>query len=243
MLRVENFVVAYGGSTALWGVNLDVRTNEVVTIVGPNGAGKTTLMHGIAGIVPVAQGRIFLDGYDITAVPAHLRPGIGIALSPEGRRLFGGMTVLENLRVGAYSCRNRAEVSRRLDRVFALFPRLQERQRQEAITMSGGEQQMLAIGRALMAGPRLLLLDEPSLGLAPIIQRDVFQAVEEIRSAGVTVLLVEQNVHDSLSIADRGYVLENGRIRLEATGSALLADPWMQRAYLGLDDADPTAGP
>jgi branched-chain amino acid transport system ATP-binding protein len=235
VLSVEDLVVAYGGSTALWGVSLEVRANEVVTIVGPNGAGKTTLMHAIAGIIPVVQGRIMLAGADVTMVPPHKRPGLGIALSPEGRRLFGTMTVIENLRAGAHSCRSRVELHRRLDRVLTLFPRLAERRSQIARTMSGGEQQMVSIGRALMAAPRLLLLDEPSLGLAPIIQREVFRAVGEIRAAGLTVLLVEQNVQDSLSIADRGYVLENGHVRLEATACALLADPWMRRAYLGLD--------
>jgi branched-chain amino acid transport system ATP-binding protein len=237
MLEVEDLVVSYGGSTALWGVSLAAASGETVAMVGPNGAGKTSLMHALGGLVPIAGGRVRLAGEDITRLPAHARAVRGLALCPEGRRLFGSLNVYENLLAGAHTCRDRRRLGVRLERVHTLFPRLAERRQQAARTLSGGEQQMLAIGRALMAEPRLLLLDEPSLGLAPIVAREVFGAIGQVRADGVTVLLVEQNVQDSLAVANRGYVLENGRIRLTAPAADLLASDDLRTSYLGLGEA------
>jgi branched-chain amino acid transport system ATP-binding protein len=237
MLDVEDLVVSYGGSTALWGVSLAVASGQTVAMVGPNGAGKTSLMHALGGLVPIAGGRVRLAGEDITRLPPHARAVRGLALCPEGRRLFGSLNVYENLLVGAHICRDRRRLGGRLERVLTLFPRLAERRQQTARTLSGGEQQMLAIGRALMAEPRLLLLDEPSLGLAPIVAREVFGTIGRIHADGVTVLLVEQNVLDSLAVADRGYVLENGRIRLTAPATDLLASGDLRKSYLGLGEA------
>jgi branched-chain amino acid transport system ATP-binding protein len=234
MLEVRDVQVRYGEVTAVWDVSLDVRAGELVAVVGPNGAGKTSLLNALSGLVPVAGGRVRFLGEDITGVPAHRRASLGLTQCPEGRKLFPEMTVEENLRVGAYRCPDRGEVAARLDRVYAMFPRLGERRQQVASTLSGGEQQMTALGRAVMAGPRLFLLDEPSLGLAPIVVDEMFRYIARIHADGATVLVVEQNVRQTLLLADRAYVLENGRIALAGNGRALLADPHMRQAYLGL---------
>ena len=234
MLEVKGLQVAYGQVTAVWDVSITVGQGELVAVVGPNGAGKTSLVNTVAGLVPAQRGRISFLGRDVTPLPSHERVALGLCLCPEGRKLFPAMTVEENLRLGAYTWRDRSEIVRRAEQVFALFPQLAERRAQVARTLSGGEQQMVALGRALMARPRLLLLDEPSLGLAPIVVTEMFRAVRKIHEAGTTVLMVEQNVHQTLEIADRGYVIENGRIALAGTSGALQADPHMRTAYLGL---------
>lgn len=234
MLEVQGLQVGYGPVTAVWDVSVAVGRGELVAVVGPNGAGKTSLVNALSGLVPVRQGRIRFLGEDVTAVPSHRRAALGLCLCPEGRKLFPDMTVEENLRLGAYTCRDRSDVAGRLGEVFALFPRLAERRTQVARTLSGGEQQMVALGRALMARPRLLLLDEPSLGLAPIVVAEMFRAIRGIHETGTTVLMVEQNVRQTLEIADRAYVIENGRIALAGASKALLADAHMRNAYLGL---------
>lgn len=234
MLEVEGLQVAYGQVTAVWDVSITVAQGELVAVVGPNGAGKTSLVNAVVGLVPAQRGRIRFLGHDVNVVPSHERVALGLCLCPEGRKLFPDMTVEENLRLGAYASRDRAEIAQRLEQAFALFPKLAERRSQVARTLSGGEQQMVALGRALMARPRLLLLDEPSLGLAPIVVAEMFRAIREIHEAGTTVLMVEQNVHQTLEIADRGYVIENGRIALAGTSAALQADAHMRTAYLGL---------
>jgi branched-chain amino acid transport system ATP-binding protein len=226
--------VHYGAVQALKGVSLHVQTGEVVTIIGGNGAGKSTLMKAVSGLEPAASGSIAFRGRNITGVPGHLRVPLGIAQSPEGRQVFADQTVLDNLVLGAYH-RNAssAELEADVDEQFALFPRLRERQQQMAGTMSGGEQQMLAIARALMAKPHLLLLDEPSMGLSPVLVRGIFKIIQDINRAGKTILLVEQNANMSLSIAHRGYVLETGRIVLSGTGEELTGNPRVKEAYLG----------
>ena len=234
MLKIEAVKVSYGAIEAVKGVSLEVRAGEVVTIIGANGAGKSTLLKSIVGLEPVAQGRVLIDGKDCTQVPPHQRVGLGVALSPEGRGVFPDQTVRENLMLGAYSRRaDKAFVERGIEREFARFPRLKERQHQPAGTLSGGEQQMLAIARALMSEPRLLLLDEPSLGLAPLIIRDIFDAIRQLRSSGLTILLVEQMAKQALGVADRAYVLETGCITLEGSGRELLDNPKVKSAYLG----------
>ena len=234
MLKIESVKVSYGAIEAVKGVSLEVRAGEVVTIIGANGAGKSTLLKSIVGLEPVAEGRVLIDGNDCTHVPSHKRVGLGVALSPEGRGVFPDQTVRENLMLGAYSRRgDKAFVERGIEREFARFPRLKERQHQPSGTLSGGEQQMLAIARALMSEPRLLLLDEPSLGLAPLIIKDIFDAIRQLRSSGLTILLVEQMAKQALGVADRAYVLETGHITLEGTGRALLNDPKVKAAYLG----------
>ncbi|MFS2050470.1 ABC transporter ATP-binding protein [Variovorax sp. Varisp41] len=234
MLKIESVKVSYGAIEAVKGVSLEVRAGEVVTIIGANGAGKSTLLKSIVGLEPVAQGRVLIDGKDCTQVPPHQRVGLGVALSPEGRGVFPDQTVRENLMLGAYSRRaDKAFVERGIEREFARFPRLKERQHQPAGTLSGGEQQMLAIARALMSDPRLLLLDEPSLGLAPLIIRDIFDAIRQLRSSGLTILLVEQMAKQALGVADRAYVLETGCITLEGSGRELLDNPKVKSAYLG----------
>jgi branched-chain amino acid transport system ATP-binding protein len=234
MLSVAGLDVAYGGLHALAGVSLDVTEGEFVTIVGPNGAGKTTLMKALSGGVAPAAGRIEYRGRDVTALPAHARARLGIAHVPEGRRVFPSLTVLENLEMGSY----RADAKRRraegLDLVFALFPILRERRLQLGSSLSGGEQQMLALGRAIMAQPDLLLLDEPSQGLGPRVVEAIFEAIAAIRARRrVTILLVEQRVVEALELCDRGYVLETGRVVLAGGRETLLADPRVQQAYLG----------
>jgi branched-chain amino acid transport system ATP-binding protein len=233
MLEVERLEVAHGDAVAVWDVSLTVRPRELVTVVGPNGAGKTTLINALAGLVPVRRGVVRLDGHDLARVPAHELCRHGIALVPEGRRLFAGMTVEENLEIGSYAHPARQHRSRSLERVYAIFPVLRERRRHFAGSLSGGQQQMVAIGRALMACPRLLLLDEPSLGLAPAIVDQVFEVVSSIHADGVAVLLVEQNVVQAFAIAARAYVLEQGRIVAEGAPSELARDARIREAYLG----------
>jgi branched-chain amino acid transport system ATP-binding protein len=233
MLDVERLEVAYGDAVAIWDVSLAVGTGELVTVVGPNGAGKTTLIDAIAGLLPVRAGRVRLDERDLSSVPPHALCAHGIALVPEGRRLFPAMTVEENLEIGCYAPAARARRSQSLERVYATFPILRERRRQLAGSLSGGQQQMVAIGRALMARPRLLLLDEPSLGLAPQIVDQVFEVVAAIHAEGVAVLLVEQNIAQAFAIATRAYVLEQGRIVAEGAPSDLARDARIREAYLG----------
>jgi len=233
LLEIDNMHSYYGNIHALQGISLTVEEGEVVTLIGSNGAGKTTTLRSIHGILPPREGKIIFDGEEIQGTPAHDMIGRGIAQSPEGRKIFFRMTVLENLEMGAYHRNDRAEIQRDMDRVFDLFPRLKERTKQEAGTMSGGEQQMLAIGRALMSRPRLLLLDEPSMGLAPVLVERIFQTIEEINKQGTTILLVEQNANVALEIASRGYVLETGKIVNSASAENLREDPKVREAYLG----------
>lgn len=235
MFEVQHLSASYGLHRALDRVSLQVGESEVVVMLGANGAGKTTMLKAIAGLVPTPpDSRISLAGQPLQPLPARLRVEAGIALVPEGRGIFGELTVRENLLLGAYPKRARASESTNLERVLALFPRLAERMKQSARTMSGGEQQMVAIGRALMSTPRLLLLDEPSLGLSPLVCSELFRALEHVKGTGVSILLVEQNARRSLAIADRGYVLENGRIAGEGSARQLLDDPTVQSAYLGM---------
>ena len=234
MLEVSGIDVFHGDVQALWGVTFTVNQGEIVTIVGSNGAGKTTTLRTISGVLHPAAGRINFDGEDISQMPAHRIVELGIAQIPEGRRLWPGLTVTENLDLGAFHPRARRNRDSSLQRVFDLFPRLMERRSQLAGTLSGGEQQMLAIARGLMARPRLLMLDEPSLGLAPILVEEVFRIVREINEQGVTVLLVEQNVRRTLELAHRGYVLETGRIAMSGTSAELLGSEHVKQAYLGL---------
>jgi branched-chain amino acid transport system ATP-binding protein len=233
MLEVERLQVAYGDAIAIWDVSLAVGEGELVSVVGPNGSGKTTLINTIAGLLPVRSGGLRFLGEDLTRVAPHEVSSRGIAIVPEGRRLFGGMTVEENLEIGGYTPAARAARGARLERVYELFPVLRARRRQAAGTLSGGEQQMVAIGRALMAGPRLLLLDEPSLGLAPAIVDRVFEVIEALHRDGTAVLLVEQNVPRALAVAGRAYVLAEGRIVSAGRPAALLAEPHIRSAYLG----------
>jgi len=232
LLEVEDMHAHYGAIEALRGVSLTVEEGEVVTLIGSNGAGKSTTLRAISGLTPATAGRVTFAGTDITRVPAHEVVSHGIALSPEGRHCFARMSVRENLDLGAHR-RNGPEIAQDLERVFELFPRLLEREKQKAGTMSGGEQQMLAIGRALMARPRLLMLDEPSMGIAPILVQRIYETIAEINKDGVTILLVEQNANYALDLARRGYVLETGRIVVSNSSAALREDPDVQRAYLG----------
>ena len=233
MLEVVGINVFYGEAQALWDVTLSVQTGEIATLVGSNGAGKTTTLRAISGLVPPRTGEIRFEGTRIDRTPAHRIVELGIAQIPEGRRLWPGLTVRDNLDLGAYASAARAAKKDTLDWVFHLFPRLKERQNQLAGTLSGGEQQMLAIGRGLLSKPKLLMLDEPSLGLAPVLVDEVFATIQEINRQGVTILLVEQNVNHALAISDHGYVLETGRVALAGSGSDLLADEHVKTAYLG----------
>jgi branched-chain amino acid transport system ATP-binding protein len=233
LLEIEDMHSYYGHIHALQGISLAVEEGEVVTLIGSNGAGKTTTLRSIHGILPPREGRIIFDGAEMQGTPAHELIGKGIAQSPEGRKIFRRMTVLENLEMGAYHRSDHSEVQQDMDRVFDLFPRLKERTKQEAGTMSGGEQQMLAIGRALMSRPRLLLLDEPSMGLAPVLVERIFETIREINEQGTTILLVEQNANVALEIATRGYVLETGKIVNSASAEMLREDPTVREAYLG----------
>jgi branched-chain amino acid transport system ATP-binding protein len=233
LLEIEDMHSYYGHIHALQGISLTVDEGEVVTLIGSNGAGKTTTLRSIHGILPPREGRIIFDGEEIQGTPAHELIGRGIAQSPEGRKIFFRMTVLENLEMGAYHRNDRSEIRQDMDRVFDLFPRLKERTKQEAGTMSGGEQQMLSIGRALMSRPRLLLLDEPSMGLAPVLVERIFETIREINAQGTTILLVEQNANIALEIATRGYVLETGEIVTSASAEKLREDPTVREAYLG----------
>ena len=234
MLEVRDLHVAYGAAPALWGVSLELRAGELLCVVGPNGAGKTTLIATLAGMLRARAGRIAFEGRDITVLPAHRFCAAGIAIVPEGRRLFTRMTVRENLELGSVVPAAKALRRESLDAILELFPALREKLASPAGELSGGQQQMVAIARALMARPRLLLLDEPSLGLSPLIVEHMFDAVRRIHAQGVSVLLVEQNVHLALALADRAYVLEEGRIVAEGEPDALLARPEIQRAYLGV---------
>lgn len=234
MLRISGLDVAYDAVQALHGVSLQVKRGECVALVGANGAGKSTTLKAICGLVVPRRGAIEFNGNMIAEVPAHKRPELGIAYVPEGRRVFPEMTVMENLEVGAYNHRARKRRDKTLDSVFRLFPKLKERAHQIAGTLSGGEQQMLAIGRGLMSEPALLMLDEPSLGLAPVVVDEMYHKLSEIHKQGVSVLLVEENIFRALSLADRGYVLENGRVVLEGSAEGLLNDEHVRQAYMGV---------
>ncbi len=233
LLEVRDLKVNYGAVQALKGVSVHAAAGEIVTLIGANGAGKTTLLRTLSGLLPVHSGEIVFEGKSLVRMPAHEIVGLGIAQSPEGRMVFANLSVEDNLELGAYRRKDRAGIRADRDAVYHQFPRLLERRRQSAGTLSGGEQQMLAIGRALMARPRLLLLDEPSLGLAPLLVREIFRTIREINQRGVTVLLVEQNAHMALSIAGRGYVLETGRVTIEDAASKLLQNEDVKKAYLG----------
>jgi branched-chain amino acid transport system ATP-binding protein len=235
VLAVESLDVHYGAIHALRGVSFDVRAGEIVTLIGSNGAGKSTLLRAISGLVRASAGAIRLGGADISRCAPEAIVALGCSHAPEGRRIFANLTVLENLQMGAWP--RRAEQAANLERVFALFPRLRERLAQRGGTLSGGEQQMLAIGRALMAGPKVLLLDEPSLGLAPLLVRQIFEIVREINAQGITVVLVEQNAHQALRVAKRAYVLETGTLALSGDAADLARDPRVRRAYLGDESA------
>ncbi len=234
MLALRGIDAGYGSFQALFGIDLDVRAGEAVGVIGPNGAGKTTLMRVISGLIRPMRGSIAMEGTDVVATPAHQIVGLGIAHVPENRRLFPRLSVEDNLRMGAFLPKARARYAERLEFVFDLFPRLKERRHQMAGTMSGGEQQMCAIGRALMSDPRLLLLDEPSAGLAPVVVQQVFELVKRIRGGGLTVLIVEQNVQQVLKVVDRAYLLEAGSIRASGSAAELLASDSVKQAYLGV---------
>ncbi len=232
MLRLENVEVAYGHVRALDGITIEVRDGELVALLGANGAGKSTTLMAVSGIVRPRGGSISWDGMDLGRASCRDIVRAGLIQCPEGRRIFGGLSVLENLRMGAVRRGDRAAAASDMDMVFSLFPVLAQRRRQSGATLSGGEQQMLAIGRALMAQPRLLMLDEPSLGLSPLMVQSIFGVIRELRGRGVTILLVEQNVHQALAVADRGYVLATGAVTLSGTGAALRENPDIERAYL-----------
>jgi branched-chain amino acid transport system ATP-binding protein len=234
LLEIDGVDAHYGRIQALRGVTMRVEKGEIVALIGSNGAGKTTTLRTISGLMHPSSGTIKFDGKEISRTPPSQIVGLGISQSPEGRRLFPRMTVLDNLFMGAYSRNDKAGITADMDNVFKLFPRLQERRMQISGTLSGGEQQMLAMGRALMAKPKVMLLDEPSLGLAPILQETIFSIVREINSQGTTVLLVEQNATKALEVAHRGYVLETGVVGLQGTGKELLASEEVQKAYLGM---------
>ncbi|GAA0219560.1 ABC transporter ATP-binding protein [Cryptosporangium japonicum] len=236
LLEINDLAVAYGRIEALHGISIQVEAGEIVTLIGANGAGKSTTMRAISGLRPASRGSIVFDGEDITTLRADLRVTRGISQAPEGRGIFAGMTVAENLDMGTYARKDLRGRAREegLERVFTLFPRLAERRTQVAGTMSGGEQQMLTIGRALMARPRLLLLDEPSMGLAPMLIAQIFRIIKEINEQGTTVLVVEQNAQQALSIADRAYILETGSIVKSGQGRDMLGDPAIKAAYLGV---------
>jgi branched-chain amino acid transport system ATP-binding protein len=235
LLTVHNLSVYYGGIQALRAVSFTVAKGEIVSLIGANGAGKSTTLRALSGVVRSESGSIVHDGKSIGGLPSHRIARLGIAHVPEGRGVFGNMSVMENLEMGAYTRSSRAEIEESFERVFALFPRLAERAAQLAGTLSGGEQQMLAIGRGLVQRPDLLLLDEPSMGLAPVLVSEIFRMIEEINKAGTTILLVEQNASMALAIADRAYVLEAGEILLEGNASDLREDPMVRAAYLGAD--------
>uniref|UniRef100_A0A7V4G9P1 ABC transporter ATP-binding protein n=1 Tax=Desulfobacca acetoxidans TaxID=60893 RepID=A0A7V4G9P1_9BACT len=232
LLVVEDLWVSYDRINAVRGVSLQVAEGEIVTLIGANGAGKSTILSAISGLLPVSRGLISLAGEDLLPLPAHRRTQMGVAHVPEGRMIFGTLTVEENLRLAAYARRDQ-EVGQDLEAVFSLFPRLKERRRQWGSTLSGGEQQMLAVGRALMSRARLLLLDEPSMGLAPLLVREIFRVIQGLRRQKVTILLVEQNARLALEVAHRGYILETGRVVLEGTAATLRDHPMVKSAYLG----------
>ena len=233
LLRVESLKISYGGINAVKGIDLEVAQGEMVALIGANGAGKTTTLKPICGVMKPAAGKVHYQGRDITALPSHVLVTMGMAHVPEGRGIFGRLTVEENLDIGAYTRRDKAATRAQLAHVYEMFPRLKERRNQTAGTMSGGEQQMLAIGRALMSAPRLLLLDEPSMGLAPLMVQRIFDTIRRVAAEGVTVLLVEQNAKLALESSARGYVMESGKITLSDTAPALLDNPQVRQAYLG----------
>jgi branched-chain amino acid transport system ATP-binding protein len=233
MLTLDNVSVNYGAIEALTGISMRVEQGEVVTLIGANGAGKTTTLRTITGLLEPREGKVTFEGEDISGRATHKLVAKGISMSPEGRGVFANLSVRENLRMGAYLRKDKREIAAEMERAFQMFPRLKERESQKAGTLSGGEQQMLAIGRALMSQPRLLLLDEPSLGLAPLVVHTIFEAIDAIKSKGTTILLVEQNAHAALKHSDRAYVLETGRIVMEGPSAELAADPRIKEAYLG----------
>lgn len=233
MIKIDNLVVAYGGIEALKGISLEVPSGKIVTLVGANGAGKSTTLKSIVGLVKPKSGTISYEGSDLTKLDTEVMVKKGIALVPEGRKVFADLTVLENLKIGAYTRRDKKGIEEDLERVYSLFPRLKERTWQAAGTLSGGEQQMLAIGRALMSKPKLIMMDEPSLGLAPIVVKELFGIIKKINEEGMTVLLIEQNANAALKIADLGYIMETGTITLKGAGKELLVNDDIKKAYLG----------
>lgn len=235
MLEIKNLTVRYGGITAVKDISLTIGDREAVSLIGANGAGKTTTLHAISALLRLASGRIFFDGTDITGIGAEKIVGMGIVQVPEGRQLFTKLTVEDNLRMGAYQQKDKAEIRRLMDRAMDLFPVVRERRRQLAGTLSGGEQQMVAICRALMSKPKLLLLDEPSMGLSPIMTREVFAVLRALKDEGTTIFLIEQNAFEALELTDRAYIMESGRITLEGRSSDLLNDERVKNAYLGGD--------
>ncbi len=233
MLEIKDLQVYYGMIQAIKGVSFEVNEGEVIALIGANGAGKTTILHTITGLISAQKGSVYFEGKDITKTPAHKIVSMGMAHVPEGRRVFANLTVLQNLKMGAYTRSDKNEIAQTLNTVYERFPRLKERQNQLAGTLSGGEQQMLAMGRALMSHPKIILMDEPSMGLSPIFVNEIFNIIQAVKASGVTVLLVEQNAKKALSIADRGYVLETGKIVLSGSASDLLNDDSVKKAYLG----------
>ena len=233
MLEVKDLQVYYGMIQALKGVSFEVNQGEVIALIGANGAGKTTTLHTLTGLLPAKQGSIIFEGKDITKVPAHKIVEMGIAHVPEGRRVFSQLSVYENLKMGAYTRKDKKEIAENLENVYKRFPRLEERKNQRAGTLSGGEQQMLAMGRALMSNPKMIVMDEPSMGLSPIFVNEIFDIIEKVSASGTTVLLVEQNAKKALSIADRAYVLETGNIVLSGDAKVLMNDDSIKKAYLG----------
>lgn len=233
MLEVKDLNVYYGMIQAIKGISFEVNQGEVIALIGANGAGKTTTLHAVTGLTPVKSGHIFFEGKDITKVLAHKIVSMGMAHVPEGRRVFAQLSVYQNLKMGAYTRKDKDEIRQTLDMVYEHFPRLEERKNQMAGTLSGGEQQMLAMGRALMSHPKIILMDEPSMGLSPIFVNEIFEIIKKVSAAGTTVLLVEQNAKKALSIADRAYVLETGKIILQGDADKLLNDESVKKAYLG----------
>lgn len=233
ILEVQNLFVSYGMMEVLHGIDITVESGELISVIGPNGAGKSTLIKAIMGLVPIKSGKILYDGQDITNMPAHKRAALGIGYVPEGRRVFGRLTVEENLTIGAYSSSDKEKLKKNIERIYEIFPRLAERKGQLARTMSGGEQQMLAIGRALTLSPRMLLIDEVSMGLMPIMVNTCFKVIRDLNMSGITVLLVEQNANKAMKVANRGYVLETGKIVLTDTIENLRGNDMVQKAYLG----------
>ena len=233
MLEIKDLDVYYGMIHAIKGISFEVNEGEIIALIGANGAGKTTILHSISGLIPPKNGTIRFLSHDLTKIPAHQVVKLGVAQVPEGRRVFSQMSVLQNLKMGAYTRSDRAEVEEALEMVYRRFPRLQERKNQPAGTLSGGEQQMLAMGRALMSHPKIILMDEPSMGLSPILVNEIFDIIRSVNEGGTTVLLVEQNAKKALMIADRGYVLETGKIVQTGPAEELMNDPAIRRAYLG----------
>ena len=233
LLEVKDLVVSYGGIEALKGISFSVDEGQIVTLIGANGAGKSTTLRAITGIVPVKSGTITYNGENITGMDTQKVVERGIALVPEGRRVFANLTVLENLKIGAYLRKDTAQIQKDIEYIYKLFPRLEERSWQLAGTLSGGEQQMLAVGRALMGKPKMILMDEPSMGLSPLLVKEIFEIIKEVNKQGITILLVEQNAKMALAVSDRAYVLETGTITIEGDAQQLLNDPRVKKAYLG----------